>query len=245
MLRNILGPVFNFNLDQFLTLEFCFFFVFCCFFWGWNPYFYSVFSKKCKIARTQKTKKDTICEQNCANCSCQNVRFFLHFWFLLFLEFPCFSEMFFDWFPKIKKYQKTKQAKQKTTTTRKQDAKQKEMKCYDSKQQKTTSRKNKNKRTSWNKKSKHNKKKKQEPERENEKQEGRKKRTRERQRKRKGRKGGSTKKAKEKQRETLKNKQRMPFFRGKTGILVCSKKPRKESKEKKKQKPKKTKTKRK
>ena len=26
MLRNILGPVFNFNLDQFLTLEFCYFF---------------------------------------------------------------------------------------------------------------------------------------------------------------------------------------------------------------------------
>ena len=29
MLRNILGPVFNFNLDQFLTLEFCYFCYFC------------------------------------------------------------------------------------------------------------------------------------------------------------------------------------------------------------------------
>ena len=40
MLRNILGPVFNFNLDQFLTLEFCYFF--CFFFWfffGLKPLF--------------------------------------------------------------------------------------------------------------------------------------------------------------------------------------------------------------
>ena len=28
MLRNILGPVLNFNLDQFLTLEFCYFLAF-------------------------------------------------------------------------------------------------------------------------------------------------------------------------------------------------------------------------
>ena len=34
MLRNILGPVFNFNLDQFLTLEFCYILVFLVFFWG-------------------------------------------------------------------------------------------------------------------------------------------------------------------------------------------------------------------
>ena len=32
MLRNILGPLFNFNLDHFLTLEFCYFFIyFVCF----------------------------------------------------------------------------------------------------------------------------------------------------------------------------------------------------------------------
>ena len=34
MLRNILGPIFNFSLDQFLTLEFCYFFVFFVFFLG-------------------------------------------------------------------------------------------------------------------------------------------------------------------------------------------------------------------
>ena len=91
MLRNMLGPGFSFNLDQFLTLEFCFFLVFLLFVLGWKPYFYSVFSKNAKLKETQKTKKDTICEHTCANCSCQNVRFFLHFWFLLFLEFPCFQ----------------------------------------------------------------------------------------------------------------------------------------------------------
>ena len=97
MLRNILGPVFNFNLDQFLTLD--------CFFFGGgglNPLFYSVFSKECKIERNTKKKKDTICEHTCANCSCQNVRFFLHFSVLLFLEFPCFSGMFLIGFQKSK-----------------------------------------------------------------------------------------------------------------------------------------------
>ena len=48
MLRNVIGPLFNFNLDPFLTLEFCYF-LFLVFFWeggGWNPYFI-VFSEKC------------------------------------------------------------------------------------------------------------------------------------------------------------------------------------------------------
>ena len=54
MLRNILGPVFNFNLDQFLTLEFVIFWVFCLF--GLKPLFYSVFSKNAKLKETQKTK---------------------------------------------------------------------------------------------------------------------------------------------------------------------------------------------
>ena len=53
LLRKILGPVFNFNLDQFLTLEFCYLFLFFC----WNPYLYSVFSKNAKLKETQKRKK--------------------------------------------------------------------------------------------------------------------------------------------------------------------------------------------
>ena len=46
MLRNILGPVFNFNLDQFLTLEFCYFFVFFVFFLGAETPIFIVFSAK-------------------------------------------------------------------------------------------------------------------------------------------------------------------------------------------------------
>ena len=63
--------------------------------------------------------------------------------------------------------------------------------------------------------------------------EGRKKRTRERQRKRKGRNGGGPKKAREKQRETLKNKQKMPFFRGKNRFLSIKKTKKGEQRKKK------------
>ena len=130
LLRNILGPVFNASLDHFLTLVFfCFFCVFS-FFGGWTPYFYSVFSKNAKFIETQKRKKrhylSTICEHNCANCSCQNVRFFfLHFSFCYFWNFHYFQRCFVTGFQnqKITKYQsKIKKTK---LTTRKQDAKQK------------------------------------------------------------------------------------------------------------------------
>ena len=69
--------------------------------------------------------------------------------------------------------------------------------------------------------------------------EGRKKRTRERQRKRKGNLGGRPKKAKEKQRETLRNKQKCPFLGGKQ--VFCLLKTKKGKQRKKKQKPKKQK----
>ena len=92
MLRNIIGPIFNFNLDQFLTLEFCFY----CFFFGGGPEtpIFIVFSaNNAKLKETQKRKKDTICEHTCANCSCQNVLFSA---FLIFAVFgiSMFSEMF-------------------------------------------------------------------------------------------------------------------------------------------------------
>ena len=94
MLCNILGPVFNFNLDQFLTLARILFF-----FWflGAETPISIVFSANMQNIKKHKKekKKNTICEHTCANCSCQNVRFFfLHFSFLMFLEFPCFSEIF-------------------------------------------------------------------------------------------------------------------------------------------------------
>ena len=56
MLRNILGPVFNFNLDQFLTLEFYFFFVFL-FFFGLKPLFFIVFSAKMQNWKKHKKQK--------------------------------------------------------------------------------------------------------------------------------------------------------------------------------------------
>ena len=58
MLRNILGPVFNFNLDQFLTLEFCqFFCVFLVFCWAETPIFIVFSAKNAKLKETQKRKK--------------------------------------------------------------------------------------------------------------------------------------------------------------------------------------------
>ena len=108
MLRNMLGSIFNFNLDQVPTPAtpfFSFFLFFCfCFFClggGLKPYFYSVFSKN---ANWKKHKHDTICEHTCANCSCQNVLFFA---FFVFAVFPCFWEMFLS--NKIWKQQKQKQ----------------------------------------------------------------------------------------------------------------------------------------
>ena len=56
MLRNILGPVFNFNLDQILTLKFCI----CFFFWGGGAetlIFIVLSAKYAKLNETQKTNK--------------------------------------------------------------------------------------------------------------------------------------------------------------------------------------------
>ena len=77
LLCNILGPVFNASLVQFLTC--------------WlKPYFYSVFSKNAKSKETHK-RKNTICEHTCANCSCQNVLFSAFFIFCNFQNFQrCF-----------------------------------------------------------------------------------------------------------------------------------------------------------
>ena len=110
MLRNIIGPLFNFNLAHFLTLEFCqfFCFFFCFFFWAETPIFIVFSAKHAKLKETQKRNKDTICEHNCANSFCQNVLFLCIFHFCCFFQFPFFSEMFFDRFPKIKKQQNSK-----------------------------------------------------------------------------------------------------------------------------------------
>ena len=55
-LRNILGPVFNASLDQFLTLGFFVFFVCCFFFLAETPIFIVFSAKQAKLKETQKRK---------------------------------------------------------------------------------------------------------------------------------------------------------------------------------------------
>ena len=104
-------------------------------------------AKNAKFKETQKEKKDTICEHNCANCSCQSVRFFLHFLiFAVFFQFPFFFEDVFVWFPKSKNT-KNKASKTKNNNKRKtKDAKQKQMKYYDSKTKQDNKQNNRNQR---------------------------------------------------------------------------------------------------
>ena len=62
MLRNIIGPLFNFNLDHFLTLEFCFF-LFLGFFGGGETPICIVFSAK--MQNWKKHKKHYLWTQLC------------------------------------------------------------------------------------------------------------------------------------------------------------------------------------
>ena len=95
MLRNMLAPIFNLYLDQCLTFKDCICFAFSHF-WGGGlkPLFSQYLQQNAKLKETQKRKKDTICEHSCANCSCQNVRFFLHFSFWGFRNFYFQRAMF-------------------------------------------------------------------------------------------------------------------------------------------------------
>ena len=127
--------------------------VFFCFFWL-KPYF-KVFSAKMQHLKKHKKKKDTICEHNCANCSCPNVLFSAFFIFAVF-PISIFRDVF-DRFPKTKNNKKPKQAKKKQQ--QKEDkrckAKTNEIWWFKTKQDnKKTKEKNKNKITSWNKEAK-------------------------------------------------------------------------------------------
>ena len=75
MLRNMLGPVFNFDLDQFLTLEFCYVFSF----FAETPIFI-VFSAKMQNRKKHKKQKKTLFVNTpVLTVLVKNVRFFLHF----------------------------------------------------------------------------------------------------------------------------------------------------------------------
>ena len=236
MLRNILERVFNLYLDQFfLTYKICYFVLFCLlFFFGWNPYFYSVFSKKYKIKETQKNKKHTICEHNCANCSCSSVLFSAFVIFAVFSISICLK-MFLFGFPKSKntKNQRKQNKKQEQKDDKRCKAKTNERLWFKTKQDnkqnnrnQRTTKVNKTKRKSKNQKQKWQK------------QKGRKQERRRQREKKKRRKWN---KATEKQRETQKKYTKMPFLGGKTGFFLAEAKTKKQKKQKK-QKTKKTKT---
>ena len=206
--------IFNFRI-----LLFFFVFLFFC----WNPYFYSVFSKNAKLKETQKRKKDTICEHNCANSSCQNVRFFSAFFIFAVFPISIFSEMFLTGFQKSKNNKIAKQEEQKNNNNQKTRCKANINEMLWFKTTQDNKQNNKNKRTSWNKKSKHNKKKKQEPERENEKQEGRKKDKNKRETKKekgKFRGGRPQKRLKRNKGRHWKINKKCPFLGGKTVFFV-------------------------
>ena len=94
MLRNILGPVFNFNLDQFLTLEFCYLFSFLLFsFLAETPIFIVFSAKTCKIERNTKTKKTLFVNTPVLTVL---VKMSVFFFFSAFLIFAVFGiSMFF------------------------------------------------------------------------------------------------------------------------------------------------------
>ena len=109
MLRNKIGPVFNARNESFFVYFLLFF---------KNPLLSAGrmrFSKKNK--KKTMRKKDTICEHNCANCSCQSVRFFCIFDFCCFFNFRFFEDVLFG-FPKSKN---TKQSKQNKKQEQKED----------------------------------------------------------------------------------------------------------------------------
>ena len=99
MLRNILGPVFNLYLDQFLTYKICYFFLF---FLAETPIFYSVFSKNAKFKETQK-RKNTLFVNTIVLTALVQVSFFSAFFiFAVFFNFRFFLKMFLFGFPKSK-----------------------------------------------------------------------------------------------------------------------------------------------
>ena len=104
-----LGPVFYAGFFVFLVLV--------SFLFWLKPPIFIVFSAK--NAKFQEKKKDTICEHNCANCSCQNVRFFSAFFIFANFGISIYSEMFLIGFPKSKNYKIPKQEKENKNNNKK------------------------------------------------------------------------------------------------------------------------------
>ena len=108
------------SLDQFLTQPWTSFNTFFCQFCLLAETTVSIgFSAKMQILKTRHKRKHAICEHTCANCSCQNVCFFLiiHFWGVRNFQN---LERFFDSSPNSRNTRC--QRKTNPKTTRKQDA---------------------------------------------------------------------------------------------------------------------------
>ena len=94
LLRNMLGPVFNASLDQFLTLGFFLFFLCYFLFFAETPIFI-VFQQEMQNLKKHKKEKKTPFVSTPVQTALVKMCFFMHFSFLVFfLQFPNLSEMF-------------------------------------------------------------------------------------------------------------------------------------------------------
>ena len=151
-LRNILGPVFNFDLDQFLTLKFCHFA-----FWL-KPLFLECFQQRMQKKKTHKKKTQTLFGSTLVLTAVVKMSVFCIFHIGVF-GISNFREMFLDGWPKLKKITKTAKTKKQQKKTR-WKAKTNQILWLKTKQGK---KQKKTKKTSWNT-NKQNKNNKQEPE---------------------------------------------------------------------------------
>ena len=91
MLRNIVGLIFNFNLDQFLTLETCLFISFVSFFWR-KPLFLECLQKNAKLKETQKGKRTLFVKTPVLTVLVKMFGFFCIFHFCCFWNFHVFRD---------------------------------------------------------------------------------------------------------------------------------------------------------
>ena len=94
MLRNILGPVVNTSLDQFLTLGFLFFCVVFSFLGGLKPLFLYCFRQKMQNLKKHTKEKTTLFVSTPVLTALVPMSFFLRFSFLGFCNFQIFERCF-------------------------------------------------------------------------------------------------------------------------------------------------------
>ena len=114
MLRNMLGPMFNLYLDQFLTYTICDFLFFPFWGGGLKPLFLVFSAKHAKIKETQKRKK-TLFVNTTVLIALVKMSFLFFSAFFIFAVFAIsiFSEMFLTGFQKSKNNKIAKQEEQK------------------------------------------------------------------------------------------------------------------------------------